>query len=298
MIDPVIVVHGGAWDIPDNLVEAHDAGCAEAARRALAVLVANGCAEDAVQAAVASMEDDPIFDAGRGSFLNQDGIVELDAAIMDGAQLQVGAVAAVQDIANPIVLARMVMTSPHAFLVGEGASRYAENHGMARCLPDRLVVGREVAAWEAYAGQNGDGDPWGHSDTVGAIALDARGHLAAAVSTGGRPYKLAGRVGDVPCAGCGFYADDAVGAAVSTGEGEAILRVVLAKRATDRMASGLSAESAAKEAIGYLWQRIGGHAGLITLDRRGRVGCTFNTARMARAWSQGERVFTAVDPDD
>jgi len=294
--EPVIVVHGGAWAIPDDLVEAHHHGCCRAVEAGLAVLTRGGSAEDAVEAAVRVMEDDETHDAGRGSFLNRDGIVELDAAMMEGAGLNVGAVAGVSDIANPITLARRVMESEHAFIIGEGASCYAEAHGMARCGQDRLVVPRELDAWRRYQETNRMGETWGSSDTVGAIARDVRGHIVAGVSTGGRPLKLPGRVGDVPCAGCGYYADDELGAAVSTGEGEAILRVVMAKRAVDGLVDTRAPNEVARVTIDYLARRVGGRAGVIILDAQGRVGCAFNTARMARAWSQGDEIISRVDP--
>jgi L-asparaginase / beta-aspartyl-peptidase len=304
MTAPRIIVHGGAWAIPDALVTAHREGCRRAAELALAILRDGGLAEDAVEAAVIAMEDDETFDAGRGSFLNRDGDVELDAAFMEGRALQVGAVAAVRDIANPIRLARMVMESEHVLLVGEGATRFGLDHGMERCPPDWLIIPREVAFWrhqhaEAEAGALDALRAW-RSDTVGAIALDDSGHFAAAVSTGGRPYKLPGRVGDVPCTGAGFYVDDEVGAALSTGDGEAIARIVMAKRAVDALAQGEAPQEATRGVIDYLYQRVGGHAGIILMSRDAGhktdgMGCAFNTTRMARAWNEGGRIVAAVN---
>ena len=296
MSRPVIIVHGGAWAIPDSLCAAHREGCRRAAKVGLRLLRSGHSAEDAVEEAVRHMEDNETFDAGRGSFLNRDGLVELDAAFMEGSHLNVGAVAAVRDIANVVSLARLVMNSEHVFIVGDGATRFATDHGMSRCDPERLVISRELEAWRAYREQQGPSDPWGHSDTVGAIALDASGHLAAAVSTGGRPFKYPGRVGDVPCVGAGFYADDTLGAAVSTGEGEAILRVVMAKRAVDGLASG-ETRQVATDTIDHLYRRLGGHARLIMLDPEGNASCSFNTSRMARAWSRDGVVLAAVDAE-
>lgn len=292
--EPRIIVHGGAWAIPDELVEAHREGCRRAVEVGLAAFARGGDAADAVEAAVRVMEDDEIFDAGRGSFLNLDGVVELDAGFMEGTCLNVGAVAGVRDIANPITLARRVMEGEHVFIIGEGASRYAETHGMARCDQARLVVPRELATWHRYQETRDLGEPWGARDTVGAIARDAAGHIVAGVSTGGRPLKLPGRVGDVPCAGCGFYADDAVGAAVSTGEGEAILRIVMAKRAVDQLAEGGVPDDVARATIDYLSRRVQGRAGVILLDAQGRVGSAFSTGRMARAWNDGSTIISRV----
>jgi beta-aspartyl-peptidase (threonine type) len=296
MRQPVIIVHGGAGTIPDEQVEAFQRGCRLAAERGLALLLAGAPAEDAVEAAIRLLEDDGTFDAGRGSFLSQDGIVEMDAGFMEGAKLKAGAVAGVRDIANPITLARLVMASPHVFLIGEGASRFALQHGLRRCSPAELISPRELAAWRAWQEAQTPAPPSKPQDTVGAVALDAQGHLAAGTSTGGMRFKVPGRVGDVPCVGAGFYADDLLGAASCSGVGEDILRLVLAKRAVDALADGRAPQQAAEEAIAYLARRIAGRAGLILLDRHGRVGCAFNTPRMARAWSEGERIICRINP--
>jgi len=291
-----IIVHGGAGNIPDELVGAYRAGCARAAEAGWRILRAGGSAEDAVEAAIRLMEDDEAFDAGRGSVLNTDGEVEMDAAIMEGRDLNVGAVAGVRDIANPITLARRVLESEHVLLIGEGASRYAVERGLARCDPAGLIVPRERERLARYLAERGapPAGAAGH-DTVGAAALDAQGRLAAGVSTGGRAFKRPGRVGDAPCVGCGLYADDALGAAVSTGEGEAIIRAVLAKRAVDALAGGGSPDLVARVVIEHLHRRTAGHAGIIILDKRGRVGCHFNTARMARAWNEDDAIIAQVD---
>ena len=301
MVQPVLIVHGGAWAIPDDLVAAHLRGCERAAGTGLALLQADAGAEKAVEAAVHLLEDDPTFDAGRGSFLNARGEIEMDAAMMRGADLAVGAIAGIADRRNPISLARCVMHSEHVFLIGAGASAFADGCGIPSCSQDALIVPRERQQWERFreqphlAGEKafGAGIP---SDTVGAIALDSGGHLCAGVSTGGRPFKLPGRVGDVPCVGCGFYADDAVGAAVSTGDGEAITRIVMAKRAVDAMAAGASPQIAAEEVIAYLGHRVGGRAGIIVLDASGRLGHAHSTPRMARAWSASHVVHSRIDP--
>jgi len=295
-----MIVHGGAWAIPDDHVDAHARGCLEAVRAGYAILRGGGSALDAVQAAIRIMEDDPIFDAGRGSCLTQDGEVELDASIMDGATLNVGAVACVKHIARPIELARLVMESPHVLLVGEGAERFAQQHGMALCDPEYLIVERERKIWEEFRrqGHTGLGDVFEpRHDTVGAVALDALGNIAAGLSTGGTPNKLPGRVGDVPQIGCGFYADNAVGGVACTGLGEAIARMALAHRTVHMLESGAAPQEAADRAIQALAARVGGTAGLIALDRLGRVGFAYNTKRMARAFLvEGmERPYVAVD---
>jgi beta-aspartyl-peptidase (threonine type) len=259
------------------------------------ILRDGGSAEDAVEAAIRVMEDDEAFDAGRGSHLTQAGVVSLDAGFMEGARLQLGAVAGLRDIANPITLARRVMESEHAFLIGEGASQFAESHGMRRCDPRDLVAPREWQDLQALRRAAASASGGIVSDTVGAIAMDATGHLAAGVSTGGRKFAIAGRVGDVPCVGSGFYADDAVGAAVSTGEGEQILRIVMAKRAVDALATGQHPRQVAEVVISYLGQRVGGRAGIILIDAQGRLGQAYSTRRMGRAWQNGEEIVSLVD---
>lgn len=295
-----MVVHGGAWAIPDDQVDAHARGCLDAVQAGYAALRKGGSALDAVQTAIRRMEDDPIFDAGKGSCLTQDGLVELDASLMDGATLNVGAVACVKHIAQPIRLARLVLESPHVLLVGEGAERFAQQHGMVLCDTEDLIVDRERQIWEEFrqCGQARYGDAFEpRRDTVGAVALDASGNIAAGLSTGGTPNKLPGRVGDVPQVGCGFYADNAVGGVACTGLGEAIARMALAQRVMQMLESGASPQQAAEQAVQALAARVGGTAGLIALDRLGQVGVAYNTKRMARAFIvEGMvRPYVAVD---
>ena len=292
-----IIVHGGAGDIPDDLVAPYREACGRAARASYGLLCDGATAEIAVERAVRMLEDDEHFDAGRGSHLKLDGAVELDAGFMEGAHLRVGAVAGVRDIRNPISLARLLMHDPeYAFLIGEGASRYAEAHGMFRCDPRTLVVGREVRAWQAFLTRHAAIPAGG--DTVGAIALDRTGHIAVGVSTGGRQFALPGRVGDVPCVGSGFYADDAIGAAACTGVGEEIMRLVLARRVVDTLSQGRSPTTACLSGIAELARRVNGRAGVIALDRHGRTGWAYNTARMARAWHDGAAVVSLVNRRD
>ncbi|NIV38920.1 MAG: peptidase T, partial [Anaerolineae bacterium] len=220
------IVHGGAGDIPAELHEAHLQGVRRAVEAGWELLETGGSAMDAVEVAITIMEDDEAFDAGRGSFLNADGQVELDAGFMDGTGLQVGAVASVQFIQNPIQLARTVMEkSKHVLLVGQGAQRFAHKMGFASCALTDLAVPREFERWQkTLFGKTSSAREVSNlpSDTVGCVALDRAGHIAAGTSTGGTPNKMPGRVGDVPMVGCGFYADDQIGGASSTGEGENI----------------------------------------------------------------------------
>jgi len=279
-----MVVHGGAWAIPDELVEAHRLACLAAIEVGWQVLQTGGSALDAVEQAIRLMEDDPALDAGIGAFLNADGEVELDAGLMDGTTLMVGSVAAVQRVRHPISLARKVMESEHVLLVGTGAERFADRHGLERCPSALLVIPRELERWSSLAHDTNFSTRQAFSrDTVGAVALDAAGHLAAGTSTGGTPHKLPGRVGDSPLVGCGYYADNELGGASCTGWGEGIMRVVMAKTTVDRLAQ-LEPMAAARWGVEYLAHKVGGLGGIILLDRHGRVGYAYNTPRMACAW--------------
>ena len=286
-----ILVHGGAWGTPAGEVEPHRDGVARAARAGFGVLDRGGSSVDAVEDAVRLLEDDATFNAGRGAVLNQAGEVELDAAIMEGSTLRAGAVASVQGIEHPLELARRVMDrSPHVFLVGSGAVAFARSQGIATCSPSSLIVERERARWkkakEFSEQQRQKVYPvsFGPGDTVGAVARDSQGHLAAASSTGGSLLKLPGRVGDSPLVGSGLYADDRLGAATSTGWGEGIIRVVMARRAVEFLGSGVPAPEAARRAIGLLEMRTEGRGGIIIIAPDGSLGFAFNTPRMAHAY--------------
>ncbi len=283
---PVIVVHGGAWKIPEEEHGPHVEGCRRAAAAGWEVLRAGGSALDAVETAVRLLEDDPTFDAGRGSCLNAIGEVELDAIIMDGQTLRLGAVAAVRRIRNPVTLARLIMEKgPYHFLVGPGAEEFARHHGMSLIPPEELVVERERARWEAWRAGEGlyAAELFRPAGTVGAVALDREGHLAAATSTGGKPGKWPGRVGDSPLVGCGAYADDRSAAASATGDGEALMRVLATGAVCARVAEGKGPQEAAEGVLALLAERTGGCGGLIVLDPRGRYGIAHTTPHMAWA---------------
>ena len=292
--DPVLVVHGGAWAMPDDMVEAHLRGVRNALGSGWRVLETGGTALDAVEAAVVIMEDDETFDAGRGSFLNRDGKVQLDALIMDGATLRAGGVGCVERVRNPVRAARKILSeSPHVYFVGEGAEQFAAEHGVELCRNEELVTAREVERLREYqAQQPGDGSakdgndlfaPEISHDTVGAVALDRAGNIAAATSTGGTLNKAPGRLGDSSLIGCGCYADNLSAAVSTTGWGEPIMKLVLAKWTADRVAAGNLPEWAAQEAMNYLKQRLNGHGGIIVLNAQGQFGIAHNTPRMAWA---------------
>lgn len=301
MSSPVMVAHGGAWGIPDDMVEAHVCGVSIAATKGWRVLADGGSALDAVEAAIAAMEDDETFDAGRGSFLNSDGRVQMDALIMDGATLRAGGIGCVERVRNAIRVARKVLEeSPHVYFVAEGAERFAQQHGIPLCDNRELVIPREVERLR-QAVHPRDLHPPGEvaepdvsHDTVGAVALDSNGNLAAGTSTGGTLNKTPGRVGDSSLIGCGCYADNESAAVSTTGWGEPIMKLVLGKWAVDRVAAGFPPQQAATLAIDYLKRRLNGHGGIILLDPKGRIGVAHNTPRMAWAWNTGHRQEAGV----
>ena len=296
MAQPVLLVHGGAWAIPDDAVEAHQRGVRNAVEIGWRVLERGGAAMDAVEEAIVAMEDDDTFDAGRGSFLNEDGRVQLDALMMDGATLQAGGVGCVERLMNPIRAARKVLSdSPHIYFVGEGAERFAEEHGIALCANEDLVLPRELARWKDAKKQQFlkvppefSGGSVDSHDTVGAVALDASGNIAAGTSTGGTLNKAAGRVGDSSLIGCGCYADNQSAAVSTTGWGEPMMKLVLSKWAADRVEMGEAPQDVAEEAIRRLYTRLKGHGGIILLDAQGRIGLAHNTPRMAWAWKRAD----------
>ena len=301
---PSIIVHAGAWDIPDAELAAHHDAVERALVAGWAVIAAGGRAADAVEAAVVVLEDDRCTDAGTGSVLSAEGTVQLDAGMMRAADLAVGAVATVTRVANPIRVARRLLDDGLVLLTGAGAEAFAAAHGVPLIGNDDLIVDRERARWERWradgtpygsgeicsADGDGPGARVGPGDTVGAVALDADGDLVAGVSTGGVPFAPTGRVGDVPLVGCGFHALAATGAAVATGQGEAIARVGLARTATELLAAGVDAGTAARTAIGRLDDQVRGRGGVILLDRQGRPGAAYSTGRMAHGWVEDDGV--------
>ena len=287
---PTLVVHGGAWAMPDDTVAAHEGGVRNAMAAGWRVLEKGGSAVDAVEEAIVVMEDDDTFDAGRGSFLTRDGHVQMDALIMDGKTMRAGGVGCVERVRNAIRLARCVMDkSEHVYFVADGAERFAEEHGMKLIDNAELVIPREVERLKQAQARAAAGKPdatfagfeFGH-DTVGAVAVDQHGNIAAGTSTGGTVNKAPGRVGDSSLIGCGCYADNLSAAISCTGWGEPIMKLVLAKWAADHVQPGKdSAQRAADLAIEMLASRLNGHGGLIVLDAHGSVGIAYNTPRMA-----------------
>lgn len=313
-----IVVHGGAGSISAERIEDAKAGCQDAAQIGWSILQCGGSALDAVEAAVRALEDNPNYNAGTGSSLTATGTIEMDAGLMEGHTLEVGAVASIERIKNPISLARQVLGSPHVLLTGRGAVQFAIDHGFALCQEEDLQTTRQYQNWqhlhEEYRATLDSSEPTYHrreigsiparieSDhtmpqqtpendkhpddrhgTVGAVAIDYAGNLVAATSTGGTPYKHPGRVGDSPLVGCGFYADEY--AAIScTGDGEDFTRLLIAKRAADNVARGMSSREAAEATIALLGAKAKGTGGLIMVDRVGNVGFSWNSQNMVYAY--------------
>lgn len=248
-----------------------------AAAVGFAILAAGGSSLDAVVAAVESLEADPLFNAGLGSVLTEDGTVELDASIMSGRDLRAGAVACVRGVWHPIALARVVMDEGReVFLVGPPAEALARRHGLRVVPPEDLVTDEARRRWQTRLTD-------ARGNTVGAVARDAQGHLAAATSTGGVEGQRAGRVGDSAVIGAGTYADDLVGAGSATGPGEAIIRVGLVRAGLAAIAAGADPTTAAEAALATLAARVGATAGLILVGADGRIGAARTTAAMPTA---------------
>jgi beta-aspartyl-peptidase (threonine type) len=283
-----IVVHGGAGNIDPARVETAEQGCKEAALLGWHVLQAGGSALEAVETAVQALENNPNYNAGTGACLTSDGRIELDAGVMEGSSLNVGAIAGVELIKNPIALARKVFDSEHVLLVGKGAQLFAQEQGIALCTLEELITERQYAHWKrAQAARAEQQSSQSRHGTVGAVALDSAGVLASATSTGGMHNKRPGRVGDSPLVGSGFYADEH--AAIScTGDGEDFTRLLIAKRAADFVAAGMQARDAAQAAIAVLGAKARGTGGLIIVDHQSNVGFAWNSAQMAHAYLYGD----------
>jgi L-asparaginase / beta-aspartyl-peptidase len=277
-----IIVHGGASPVPDEEAEAYKRGCLQALQAGWAVLHRGGNACDAVEAAIRSFEADPTFNAASGGFLNADGEVQMDAAIMEGGDLRFGALAAAQGLRHPISVARTILDVGPLLLSGEGVTRFGEAHGAELCDPAELITEKARQEWEQteqQLRQQPQTEPGG-SDTVGCVALDTNGLIVVGTSTGGEDHNPPGRVGDSAQVGCGFYAENTLGGCAMTGTGEAIMQVVLAKTVVEFLAAGLHPDDAAKQAIDLLGQRVKGEGGCIVIDKQGQVGWAHNSTDM------------------
>lgn len=275
-MNPMIVVHGGAWFWDDALHGIKREGLQRAVEAGYAVLRKHGSALDAVEAAVRLLEDDPVFDSGTGGYLDRQGIVRLDALIADGKELDFGAIAAVSNVKNPVSLARAVMErTEQCFYVGAGADLVAEELGMQLVSNDSLVTSHMQSFYDESLAH----------DTVGAVAMDLHGNTAVATSTSGSPLKPVGRVGDSPLYGSGGYAENSIGAVGATGQGENIMRLLLSKYTSDLMRQGASAMEAAKAAIAHADLRFEkSMSGVIVIDSEGKPAFAHSTPKMAVGW--------------
>jgi len=294
-----LMVHGGAGaldNVKDNKIALR---YLESIRRILEhgreVMVLGGSALQAVEACASLLEDDPVFNAGCGSVLNENGKVEMDAAIMDGRDLSAGAVAAVDNIANPVQLARLVMTeSEHVMLISEGAMRFADHCGMERVpedyflTPERIEQLHEARLRHKIMLDHDDTEEDSEDQkygTIGAIARDPEGNLAAATSTGGIVNKRMGRVGDSPIVGAGVYADNETCAVSGTGFGEDFMRSVISKTISDFIyMKGMDAMQATEAGIDYLARKVRGRGGVIVIDQHGNCSSGFTTKKMIHGW--------------
>jgi len=296
--------------LPLNKIEVSREGVEAAAREGWKQLMQGASAVSAVQAAIAALEDNPEFDAGYGSVMNDLGEVEMDALIMDGKSMSSGAVGAISCVKNPIKMAKHVMeNTDHTFLVGKGAERQAKLAGLEEVEPSSMVTkeGREEfenykhyssAVNSLYSGRAILTEGGLGHDTVGCVAMDYQGNLACGTSTGGITGKMAGRVGAVGCIGCGGYADNQVGCASTTGHGESLTKACLAFSAINLMEQGIPPQTAGKKALKRMLDKVGGAGGIILIDKNGDWSADFITERMAWAAIKGDIVYSGVHPDE
>lgn len=295
MNDYSLMIHGGAGSL-DNIKDAKVAvryleGIRTVLEHGRTILSAGGSALEAVEVSVGLLEDDPVFNAGCGSVLNEHGRVEMDAAIMNGADLRAGAVAAVSNITNPVHLARLIMAeSEHVMLIGQGAMEFARQHGMPYAVdkyfhvPERIEQFQRARKGQQLALDHDSPDEQKYG-TVGAVARDKAGHLAAATSTGGIVNKHVGRVGDSPIIGAGVFADDVSCAVSSTGYGEDFMRTVLAKTIADYIEfTHEDADKAVAYGMEYLVKKVNGRGGVIVIDSHGNCASGFTTKKMIHGW--------------
>ncbi len=314
---PALLVHGGAWAIPDAECAAHREGLRQALDRGRSLLEAGAPALEAVTEVVALLEAQPAFDAGTGSVLDRSGRAQLDAGLMDGVTRRWGAVAHARRLAHPVRVARRLLEDDGQarLLVGAGAEAFAAEAGFDLVENEALIVARERERFQALRAAegfhtsrafSGEGTPSEDAPrgTVGCVALDDAGRLATATSTGGAPFTRPGRVGDTPLVGCGYFASDEA-AASATGWGEAIAAVLLCGRAVDAVAAGATPQEAAQAGLERMAREVAGPGergasgpatgGLIALDHEGRGGWAFSTPRMARGgWHAGAEAWAEV----
>jgi L-asparaginase / beta-aspartyl-peptidase len=298
-----LAIHGGAGTIERDSMTAekekeYRAGLEQSLRAGASILKEGGSSLDAVEACVRVLEDHPLFNAGRGSVFTSAGTNEMDAAIMDGKTLKAGAVAGLKHIRNPISLARLIMEkSPHVMLSGEGAEAFARENGFELMDPkyfftqERWDALQRVKKTSSKSGGKSEVSDQDHHGTVGAVALDRNGNLAAATSTGGTTNKLPGRIGDSPIIGAGTYANNATCAVSATGDGEYFIRATVAHEVSALIENkGMSIQGGAERALTKVAQ-LGGTGGMIAMDGHGNVAMPFNTSGMYRGLMNRDGTF-------
>ncbi|XP_037052342.1 probable isoaspartyl peptidase/L-asparaginase GA20639 [Bradysia coprophila] len=303
-IEPVVIVHGGAGDIPDSRDHEKHQGTKLAARLGYDRLMAGGSVLDAVEEAVRSMELDENFNAGLGSVLNLDGVVSMEASIMSGDDLKAGCVTLVEDILHPITLARRVMENTnHTFLGADGAMRFAREQQIEILDPKgQLVTQHAKDALEAFKRDKAKGfstvnakTEIGDVGTVGAVAIDRNGNIAVATSTGGMTGKIVGRIGDTPLIGSGTYADNNAGGVSTTGHGETIMRYNVAQKILQRIEYlNEDAQTATRIVLEKMTERLTHAAGAITIDINGNVGHYFTAKKMAWAYRKANHIYYGI----
>ncbi|KAH8377824.1 hypothetical protein KR093_007268, partial [Drosophila rubida] len=299
-IQPTVLVHGGSGNIADAKLAKAKLGVKKAARTGYETLLQTGSVLDAVEQAVNSLEQDGNFNAGYGSVLTYDGEVEMDAAIMHGAQLEAGCVSLARDIVHPITLARRIMEKTrHRYLADEGAMLLAASEGFDILPKGALVTDAALKSLEQFKAnmdKTGASGSYGSPGTVGAVAIDACGNVAAATSTGGITGKLPGRIGDSPVLGAGTYADNETGAASATGHGESIMRFNVVSRVLALMQHGNhTIQQATEQVLLEMTKRFNETAGIIAIDYRGELGICFTSKRMSWAYQRGDELHCGVD---
>ncbi|KAM7347983.1 putative isoaspartyl peptidase/L-asparaginase CG7860 [Cochliomyia hominivorax] len=310
-MEPILLIHGGAGDITDARINGKFDGMKEALRAAKEHLWpsngADGNALDAVEAAVREMECNENFNAGYGACLNLDGKVEVEASIMDGRELKAGCVTLLHDILHPISVARCVMEkTKHTFLGGAAAQEFAINQGFEQLKEGSLVTENAILALKEFKDLQNKGldttfartelDAPGEPGTVGAVAIDSKGNIAVATSTGGITGKIPGRIGDTPILGCGTYADNKIGGVSTTGHGETIMRFNLAQKILSKIQyEHKTAQQATEDACKEMTERVTGTGGAITIDYKGELGIYWTSKRMAWAYTKGHNIVYGIN---
>lgn len=299
MSKPLILVHGGAGDIPESRVQGKLDGVCRAVREAFKKYEETENILDATQAAVEYMETDKNFNAGYGSVLTEDGEIELEALVIEGKNLRAGAVTGLRNVLHPIVVARLVMeNTPHVLLSGEGVQDFARKHNIP--IETSLHTKEAWEALECYKKSKVEPSKMeiGSGGTVGAVGIDVNGHMVSCTSTGGITGKMKGRVGDTPIPGSGGYADDNIGAVSTTGYGDAILRFNVAHRILSAIEYGSDPQKASESVFKNMQKRIGKSAGAISIAKDRSIGIAFTSKRMAWAYQKDDKIYYGINPGE